>query len=200
MENNVETRDMNPEASLKIIYEMIDSARSKIGNNYYYYLFWGYLVAATALLEFALIQLDYEKHYLVWTILMPAGGLMTAIFYYRSVRSAGTRTFIGTAMAYFWGGWAISFIILLFFTFMQNDLGLILPMIMAMYGLAQFAAGGIMNFRPLIAGAMITWAASVTSYFVPYQAQLLILAGSLVISHIIPGHILKTRSNKQNHV
>lgn len=46
MENNANTGELNPEASLKLIYEMIDAARTKIGKNYFYYLFWGYLVAS----------------------------------------------------------------------------------------------------------------------------------------------------------
>ncbi len=196
MENNAETRDMTPEASLKVIYDMIDSARIKIGNNYFYYLFWGYLVAFTALLEYALIQLEYAKHYMVWIVLMSLGALITFIFYYRSVKSSPSRTFIGTAMSYFWGGWAVSFLILLFFNFMQSSYGLILPVIMALYGLAQFTAGGIMSFRPLILGAIITWICSVVAYFVPYEAQLLILAGSIVITHVIPGHMLKNKSKE----
>jgi len=194
MEDNANTREMNPEASLKVIYEMIESARSKIGRNYFYYLFWGYLVLATSLLEFFLIRIGYEKHYMVWPVLMLAGVLVTIVFYLRSAKMLTTKTFIGTSMGFLWIGWAISFTILIVFINLRHDFGLMLPMIMAMYGLAIFVAGGMVNFKPLIFGATITWIASVISYFMPYQVQLLILAGALVLSHIIPGHILRNLS------
>ncbi|HEX2394826.1 MAG TPA: hypothetical protein VHI78_05730 [Bacteroidales bacterium] len=194
MENNTNTNELSPEASLKVIYEMIVSARSKIGRNYFYYLFWGYLVAFTSLLEFLLIRIGYERHYLVWPVLMVAGALITFLFYIRSARMVTSKTFIGTTMGFLWIGWAISFTILIVFVNLRHAFGLILPMIMAMYGLAIFIAGGMVNFKPLIFGAVITWIASVVSFFLPYQVQLLILAGALILSHIIPGHILRNQS------
>lgn len=192
MESN--TNELSPEASLKIIYEMINSARSKIGRNYFYYLFWGYLVALTSLLEFSLIRLAYERHYIVWPVLMLAGVLVSFVFYMRSARKATSKTFIGTTMSFLWIGWAISFTILIVFVNLKQDFGLILPLIMAMYGLAIFIAGGIVNFKPLIIGAVIAWVASVVSFFLPYEVQLLILAGTVILSHVIPGHILRNQS------
>jgi hypothetical protein len=200
MEKDANMRELNPEASLKLIYEMIDAARMKIGKNYFYYLFWGYLVAATSLLEFILIRSGYQQHYLVWPILMIAGALVTLIFYLKSHKSETSKTFIGTSMGFLWIGWVISFTILIVFVNIRHDYDLILPMIMAMYGLAIFVAGGMVNFRPLIFGAIASWIASVVSFFMPYQVQLIILAGVLILSHIIPGHILRNHSKSQNDV
>lgn len=200
MEENTNVRDLSPEASLKVIYEMIESAKTRIGKNYFYYLFWGYLVAATSLLEFFLIRFGYEQHYLVWPVFMLTGVLVSLGFYFRSNKKTMSRTFISTSMGYLWSGWVISFTIIIVFVNLRQDYGLILPMIMAMYGLAIFVAGGMVSFRPLIFGAVLTWIASCISYFVPYQIQLLILTGTLILSYIIPGHILRNLSKEQNHV
>jgi len=200
MENNSTTRDLSPEASLKVIYEMIESAKSKIGRNYFYYLFWGYLVAATCILEFILIRMNYGKHYMVWSVLMPAGALVTLIFYLKTRSSLTSKSFIGTSMGFLWTGWVISFTILIVFVNLRQDFLLILPMIMAMYALAIFVAGGIVNFRPLILGAVAAWIASVVSFFMPYQVQLMIFTGVLILSHIIPGHILRNRSKLAQNV
>ena len=192
---NQHANDFNQEASLKLIYEMIESAKTRIGKNYFYYLFWGYLVVLTCLLEVFLIKvIGYPRHYLVWTFLMPLGAIITSVFYYRQQESSKSRTFIGTAMGYLWSGWLVSFIILLAFLWMSAQFQLIIPTVLAMYGLAVFVSGGMVKFRLLMGGSVLAWTAAVISFFVPYLGQLLILAGAAIFSHIIPGYVLKSRS------
>jgi hypothetical protein len=194
MENNANTREFSPEASLKVIYDMIESTKSSIGKNYFYYLFWGYLVAFTCIVEFILISAEYSRHYMVWPVFMIAGTIVTLVFYFRQEKSATSRTFIGSTMGFLWIGWFISFCIMILFVNLKQSYGLILPMIMNMFGLSIFIAGGMVNFKPLLIGAVVAWVASVVAFFVDYPVQLMILAGMVVISHIIPGHILKNQS------
>lgn len=191
MENNL----LNHEASLKLIYDMIESAKSRIGRNYFYYLFWGYLVAFTCIAEFLLIAvLHYQKHYLVWPVLMSLGTLITFWFYFRQKRTEGARTFISAAMAYLWLGWMISLGILIFFANVQQAYGVILPTAMAMYGLAIFVSGGLVNYKPLIWGAPVAWLGAIGAYFVQYPMQLVVFTGVVVLSYIVPGHLLKSKS------
>lgn len=195
MENLTNTNEFNHEAGLKVIYEMIESAKSKIGRNYFYYLFWGYLVAFTSLAELFLITVvKYSYHFLVWPVLMPAGCVITFIFYWRQNKQAISKTYIGKAMGYLWTGWFISLVILLLFVNLKQDFSAIIPLILAMYGMAIFVSGGIVSYRPLILGGIITWMASVTAYFMPYAVQLLIMAGTVIVAYIIPGHLLKRQS------
>jgi hypothetical protein len=195
MEKQQDSKEFNHEAGFKIIYEMIESAKSKIGKNYFYYLFWGYWVVAACLLEYFLIKVaNYPYHYLVWTIMMPLGCFITLVFYTRMKRTVNSKTFIGTTMGFLWGGWFISFIILLVFANLKHDYTLILPMTMAMYGLAIFVSGGVVQFRPLLLGGIVAWLGSIGAFFVPYLGQLVILTGVVIISYIIPGHLLKQLS------
>jgi hypothetical protein len=201
MENNVTSKEFNPEAGLKVIYDMIQSAKVRIGKNYFYYLFWGYLVAFTAILEYLLMEVfEYQKHYMVWPVLMMAGLVVTIAFYLREKKETRSRTFIGTAMEFLWLGWCICFAILILFANLRHDYSLIIPMIMAMYGMAIFVAGGIVSFRPMIIGGIIASAASVGAYFAGYPVQLIILAVTVIISHIVPGHMLKHQSKTESHV
>jgi len=192
--NNMEnqnSQEFSHEASLKIIYEMIESAKSRIGKNYFYYLFWGYLVAITCLLEFFLITVvKYPGHYLVWAILMPLGALITLVFYFRNKSGIQSKTYVGSTMSYFWSGWFFSFLILMLFVNMKQEYMMIIPIILAMYGLADFVSGGIVSFKPLIWGAVVAWVAAIVSFFIPYLAQLLVLTGVIVLSYIVPGHML----------
>jgi hypothetical protein len=195
MENNLKTNDFTPEASLKVIFQMIESTRAKIGRNYFYFLFWGYLVVLTCLVEYLLIMLvGYPKHYLVWPVFMTAGTLITAIYAFKEHTLTKSRTYIGTTMGYLWVGWFISFSLLILFVNLQNEYSLILPMVLAMYGLGIFVSAGVLSFKPLFIGATISWAGSVVAYFVDYPYQLIVMAVVVIFSHIIPGHILKNKS------
>lgn len=196
METN--NNEFNHEAGLKVIYEMIESARSKIGSNYFYYLFWGYLVAFTCVAEYVLIKLvKYSQHYLVWPVFMGAGLFITLLFTLRQKKASGSRTFIGTAMTYLWSAWLVSFMILLVFANLNRDYEMILPVTLAMYGLGIFVAGGLVNFKPLVIGAVLSWVASVAAFFSPHPVQLLIVFVTVIVAYIIPGHILKNKSKKQ---
>jgi hypothetical protein len=195
MENNTTSKEFNAEESIKAIVEMIQSTKSRIGKNYFYYLFWGYLVAFTAILEYLLLSVfEYSKHYMVWPVFMTAGSVITVIFYVREAKSKTTRTFVGTAMEYLWLGWFISFSILMLFVNLNHYYMLILPLIMVMYGLGIFVAGGIVNFRPLMVGGVVAWLASLGAFFTEYPIQLIILAVMVIVSHIVPGHMLKNQS------
>ncbi len=195
METN--NKEFNHEAGLKVIYEMIESARVKIGTNYFYYLFWGYLVAFTCATEYILIQLaNYAHHYLVWPVFMGIGLFVTLLFSLRQKKASGSKTFIGTAMIYLWSAWLVSFLILLGFANLNQDYEMILPVTLTMYGLGIFVAGGLVNFKPLIVGAVLSWAASVAAFFSPYPMQLLIVFVAVIVAYIIPGHILKNKSKR----
>lgn len=197
MENDTKTSELTPEASLGVILQMIESTRNSIGRNYFYFLFWGYLVAFTGLLEFALIKwVAYPKHYLVWPILMGTGTIVSFIFAFMQNRKSKSRTFIGSAMGYLWLGWMISFFILLFFMIYGRDFRMILPLCLAMYGLAIFVSAGLISFKPLFVGAIIVWAGAIAAFFSGYSIQLIIVVTVVVFSHIIPGHMLKNMSKQ----
>ena len=197
METFDENRNFNHEDGLKTIYAMIQSAKSTIGENYRYYLLWGYLVLATSLLEFILIKLiGYEKHYVVWPALMPLGALISGFWAFRQKRLSKSKTHIGNVMGYLWGGWLICFLLLMLFANLQAAYGSILPVALAMYGLGIFVSGGVVDFKPLIIGGIISWVAAVLAYFQPYTLQLLIMSSVVIVSYIIPGHLLRRLSKK----
>src|SRR4030042_2203821 len=107
---------------------MIESAKANIGRNYFYYLFWGYLVVATCIIEYLLIGVaNYKYHFIVWPILMPLGSLITLFFFISQKRARMSKTYIGTFMGYLWGGWVISLIILIVFANLRHDYTIILP-------------------------------------------------------------------------
>jgi hypothetical protein len=198
METTTEAGNFNPEEGLKTIYAMIQSAKSRIGENYLYYLFWGYLVLIACIAEYALITLfRYNQHYLVWPVLMGLGVVISVFFNLRQSKRSTSKSLIGQVMIYLWGGWLVSFVILIVFANLGEAYAGILPLAMVMYGLGIFVSGGVVDFRPLIYGGILSWIAAVVSYFQPHSVQLLIMIGVVIVSYIVPGHLLRRISKDQ---
>jgi hypothetical protein len=198
METFDENRNFNHEDGLKTIYAMIQKAKSTIGGNYRYYLLWGYLVLSACLLEFILIRLvHFNRHYIVWPLLMGFGALVTAMWTIRQRIGSKSQSHIGRVMGYLWGGWLVSFLILMLFANLRQEYDVILPLTLAMYGLGIFVSGGVVDFKPLIIGGIISWMAAVLTFFQPYTLQLLLVSVVIIVTYIIPGHMLRVLSKNQ---
>jgi len=62
--------------------------------------------------------------------------------------------------------------------------------------LGTFVSGSIIRFRPLIFGGLIAWVLAVASTFVNYDYQMLFGAAAILISYIIPAHLLRIKKEK----
>jgi hypothetical protein len=198
METKNESMGFSYEDGLKTIYAMITSTKSSMGENYMFYLLWGYLVGLACVSEFLLIRVvHYAQHYMVWPVLMGLGMVLSGVLTLRRQKASTHKSFIGNIMSYLWGGWLVSLLIITYFTSQLQNHDLILPFTMVMYGMGIFISGGVINYRPLIIGGIISWLAALVSYFQPYTVQLLLMAATVIVSYIIPGHMLRIEAKKQ---
>ncbi len=198
METKNERLEFSHEDGLKTIYAMITSTKNTMGENYLFYLVWGYLVGLACILEFLLMRIvQYERHYIVWPVLMGLGMVLSGVLTFRRQKTSTHKSFIGNIMGYLWGGWLVSLLIIMFFTTQLDNHSLILPFTMVMYGLGIFISGGVISYRPLIIGGIISWIAALVSYFQPYNVQLLLMTATVIVSYIIPGHMLRIEAKKE---
>jgi hypothetical protein len=198
METKNESAGFTHEEGLKTIYSMITSTRNTIGENYLFYLLWGYLVGLACIFEYLLMHvMNYEKHYMVWPVLMGLGMILSGILTLRRQKASTHRTFIGSIMSYLWGGWLVSFLLIIYFGSQLQNHSLILPLTMVMYGMGVFVSGGVISYRPLIIGGIISWLAALVAYYQPYTIQLLLMTATVIASYIIPGHMLRIEAKKQ---
>jgi hypothetical protein len=198
METKNESLGFSHEDGLKTIYAMITSTKNTIGENYLFYLLWGYLVGLACISEYILIRVvNYERHYMVWPVLMGLGMVVSGVLTLRRQKASTHRTFIGNIMSYLWGGWLVSFMIIMYFSTQLQNHSLIMPLTMVMYGMGIFISGGIISYRPLIIGGIISWIAALVAYFQPYNVQLLLMTATVIVSYIIPGHMLRIEAKKQ---
>ena len=74
----------------------------------------------------------------------------------------------------------------------------VFPFFIMMYGLGTFVSGNMIHFKPLIIGGLIAWALAIGATFVSYDYQMLFGAMAILISYIIPAHLLRRRDKIVN--
>jgi hypothetical protein len=64
-----------------------------------------------------------------------------------------------------------------------------------LYGLGTFVSGLLLKFRPLIICGIINWILAMIAVKFDFDSQMLFGAAALLISYIIPGHLLAMKKN-----
>jgi hypothetical protein len=193
-----EEQELSNEDSLRIISEMVQAAKTGISDNGFFYLLWGWLVFTSSLSQYVLLVLVRSEYNGVpWMILMPLGGVLTMWYKARQKKIKRVKTFLDEFMKYAVWAFLVSLFIVLFSIYQTGNPQFVYPMIMMVYGAWLFLSGGVLRFKPLVIGGIINWALAVTSMFVVFQWQLLLLALAVLLGYIIPGHLLKANHKNE---
>jgi hypothetical protein len=195
MEDN---QKFSAEQSLQVIQSMIQKAKQDVKKNSFYFLLWGWLVFITALLHFMLMKFtDIKQPYIVWNI-MWIGVVASMVKGIKEGRSEKVKTYLGDTMKYF--GICMAIIYCSFvFIFGKYDLWVYsFPFYILIYSVACFFMGSMMQFPLLKWTGLLCIPIMIVSVFLKYEWQLLLMALAVLISYIIPGHVLSAREKLQN--
>ncbi|HJS53409.1 MAG TPA: hypothetical protein VJ765_02665 [Chitinophagaceae bacterium] len=187
------------EQSLQVIQSMIQKAKQGVADNSFYLLLWGWLIFIAALLNFILMKFTgFERPYLVWN-LMWIGAVASIVKGIKDSRKIVVKTFVGETMKYFGISQVILYIGLAFF-FGKYDLWTIsFPLYILIYAVTCFFMGILIQFPLLMWTGLLCLPIMVISAYVSFDWQLLLLAMAILISYIIPGHVLSTKEKIQNN-
>jgi hypothetical protein len=192
---NMEEKDFSPEASIALIQAMIGKTKTNISNNSFYYIFWGWLVFTAALVQYISIKVDYPYGSNIW-LLMPIGAVVTIIYSIKNRRNKIVKTHIDGFLKYLWIGFGLA----LFLTLVSMGIHGVKTtyfFLMVLYGLVTFIAGGVLAFPPLVFGGLCSLTCAVLSVFLNDENQLLCIALALLLSYIVPGHLLALKHKQQ---
>lgn len=188
----------SPEQSLQLIQSMISKTKQDMSDNGIYFLVWGWLTFFACTAQFILKHIyEYEKHYLVWTVVV-IGIIFSVYNGSRERRKSRAKTYVGESMKYLWTGMGISFFVLSMILSRIGWGSSVFPFFILLYGLGTFVSGNILRFKPLIVGGEIAWGLAIGSVYVNYDYQMLFGAAAILFSYIIPAHMLRSR-NKSIH-
>lgn len=188
-------KDLTPGESLAIIRTMIDKTKHTLSDSSHYFLMWGYAVLTGCALQYALLITGYEHHSRAWLVMLVAL-VLHFIFISRDNKRENVSTYIGDANAYLWMGIGISFSVLVFL-FSRIGWQHCFPFYILFYALGTFVSGKLIRFQPLVIGGIASFVLAVVASFAEYEYQILLTAVSILVSYIIPGHILRARYKKQ---
>ena len=224
---NIMETSLSEKESLDLIRQMISTAKNNLqqgmGN---IFLLWGYLVAGISLGTFILLLvIPGEARYyafFLWS-LMALGVPVHYRLIRRLERNRDVTTYVEKIMAWVWIAFSGSIVTLIagiilsaFFVIpLFTDVGtnhdaiiwfqwlFLPPAMLCLYGLALFVSGKAYGFRPLAAGGVICWVASLillACLHLPrtQEIQQAMLCLCATAGFIIPGHLLNRK--EQNHV
>ncbi len=191
MENS--EKEMSSEESLRVIQQMIHTAKRDFEDDSFHYLLWGWLVFAASLGQLILFKQGFEHSEITW-LLMPIGAVIAFLYGRKQEKSERVKTYVSDFVKYVMGAMGISIFIVILFS---AKLGAFtLPIIMILYAIALFIMGGILQFKPLMFGGITNWILSIVAFNFPSEMQLLILALAVLLGYIIPGYMLGKRRQK----
>lgn len=188
MENK--EKEMSSEESLRVIQQMIHTAKRDFEDDSFHYLLWGWLVFAASLGQFILFKQGFEHSEITW-LLMPVGAVIAFLYGRKQEKTERVKTYVSGFVKYVIGAMGISlFIVLCFQGKLQAST---FPIIMILYASMLFIMGGILQFKPLMMGGITNWIIAVAAFFFPIEMQLLLLALAVLLGYIIPGYLLSRR-------
>lgn len=183
-----------PINTLNFIEEMINKTKKKYSDSGFLFLLWGWLVLSAALINYTLLYIDYSYPYISWAIFMPLGAIISIIYSARENKKAYVKTYTDDVMKYTWLAFGILLAIILL---SMGKLGLnTYPMVMVAYGVPTFITGGVLRFKPLVFGALGSCVCGIIAFNYTFDIQLLLLCAAILVSYIIPGHILRSHHLK----
>ncbi len=193
METSIDERK-----SLELIRGMINNGRRNFNEGSAFYLIWGWAVLIAGLGQYVLLNvMSYEYHWATWPVIMVIAGIISVVVGVRHGKKKRYVTFTDTAMKYLWGGFVIYLFAVLF---MSPKIGWSSSyvLIVGLYGFGTFVSGGILQFRPLIIGGLLSIALAFLGVFAPFITDsfsnvLLLLCLSIVVSYLIPGYMLRAK-------
>lgn len=184
------------EESLRLIRNMIDKTRQGFSNSSHYFLLWGWAAFLALLGQFVLSAVyNYPYHYHVWWITVVCA-VIQVILLQKDRKKEKAKTYVGESMGFLWTGLGITFFVLslIFFKLGWENC---YPFYITLYGVGTYVSGRIIQFNPLIYGGVVCWILAAIAIWFPMDAQMLFAAGAILISYIIPGHLLRMKYHHQ---
>lgn len=184
--------------NLELIQRMINTAQRRFADNSNFYLLWGFAISIACIVQYALIKLNSSYNGVVWLVVIPLAVALQVLFILKKIKTERVRTHIESLMGKMWIAVGITLgIVLSFANHLQENT---YPIILCLYAISVFIAGGALQLRSLYVGAICCWIFAIISFFVPFETQLLLLAAAVIVAYVIPGLIIKSTFRKNNDV
>ncbi len=143
-----------------------------------------------------MVIVKYEHHYYAWFV-TPVALIIHIILIIRSNKQEKVRSFISEANGYLWTALGFSFLVLSFI-FARIGWQYCFPFYILFYGIGTAVSGAMLQFKPLVIGGVVCFNCAAVAAYLPYHIQMLLTAFAILVSYIIPGHLLRLHYQKKH--
>jgi hypothetical protein len=181
---------LNPHQSLELITAMVRQAQGNVSNNSFYFLLWGWVIAACNFGMYYFVKFTAYKAYapMVWLLCIPAS-IITGMYGSRHRRATQAITHLERINMWVWIGLMICIFPMFMFgpklNWMINAV-LFLPI-----ALCTFISGIILRFKPLIVGGAVLWICAVACFIVGPVEQYVVGGIAMILGYLVPGYMLR---------
>lgn len=186
-------KQMDEHESLLIIQQMIDTAKQEQKDDGKGWIVWGWMLLAASVSTLLNLRFRWGQAFLFWNIF---GLTSLVIAFVQVVRTlvVKRRQVVKTYTKELFDKLNTGFFICLMFIIVAMNVGVNpmkgFPLLMNLYGFWILIYGAVLNFKPSMIGAFITWALAFTALFVDsFEKVMMLHAVAVLCGYIIPGHI-----------
>ncbi len=200
----MEENKISEQESLRIIRQMIQTAKQEQKDDGLGWIIWGWLLFAASVLTWMNMKMQWFSTYMFWNIF---GGIAALLMIYELIRDQffKKKQKVKTYSSELFRRLNAGFFIFLVMIILSINLGVQpvkgFALLMGLYGFWILIYGAALNFMPSVIGAFVTWGFGFGALFVKdHQFDLtMILHGLAVLSgYIIPGYLANIEFKKIN--
>ena len=194
---------MNEQESLRIISEMITTARGNIRKGAgKHFLLWGYLIFLASIAHFVLINFTAsggEGIGLLWLGATAFGILISMIMGFRDYRKPRVVTYIGSISLRIWAGFLVCLVVIMIL--LRGEAGwYTYPAITFIYTYAFYISTAIYKIKWMYISVAICVVCLLLYNFVLYSYYPLLMALVMLVGNILPGHYLNYKGKEEGNV
>ncbi len=195
----VNEEEFSPEESLKVIRSMIESTKHAISDKSHFFLIWGYATFIGSVLQYYLLAILHSPYHPLAWLITPVAIMLHVIFIFRNKKRERVKTFISEATGYVWFIIMCSYFIF-FFVFIKIGWQYCFPFYIMLYGIGTYITGSLLKFRPMVIGGIVCLFLAAIAPYLIFSFQILLSAFAILVSYIIPGHMLRNQYKKQKTI
>lgn len=195
---NTDEKELSPQESLQLIASMIETTKHSISDKSHFFLIWGYATFIGSVVQYYLLAILHSPYHPLAWLITPVAILLHVIFIFKEKKTSRVKTFINEATGYVWFIIMMSYFIF-FFVFSKIGWQFCFPFYIMLYGIGTYITGSLLKFKPLITGGFVCLFLAALAPYLHYDTQILLSAFAILISYIIPGHLLRNQYHKSTH-
>ena len=199
----MEQKPMTERESLEVIQQMIFAAKVEQKDDGKGWIIWGWLIFAASV--FTILNMIFDWHsstFFFWNVF----GIITLIFFFFQIamflfgkKTSRVKTYTKDLFDKLNTGFFLSLMLIIISINVGVPPTKGFALLLGLYGFWILIYGAVLNFKPSIIGAYITWIFAFASLFSPdFMWTMILHAGAVTAGYIIPGHIANIEFNKLN--